>query len=168
MKMSRRAKRMEKSHKRNKGASLNMVSLMDIFTILVFFLLVNSSDVQLSQSENVQLPESKANQLPNETLVIMVSGDQVLVQGRLVATVDEIMAMKGNIIPALKEELQQLSGNSFRQLSESELREIGRPITIMGHKEIPYQLLKKIMFTSSKSNYSNISLAVLKKTEGEG
>ncbi len=168
MKMSRRAKRMEKSHKRNKGASLNMVSLMDIFTILVFFLLVNSSDVQLSQSEEVQLPESKASQLPNETLVIMVSNNQVLVQGRLVATVDEIMDIKGNIIPALKEELQFQSNNSRRQLSETELREIGRPITIMGHKEIPYQLLKKIMFTSAKSNYSNISLAVLKKIEGEG
>ena len=44
---SGRAKRMEKHHKRNKStAALNLVSLMDIFTILVFFLLVNSSDVE--------------------------------------------------------------------------------------------------------------------------
>jgi len=168
MKMSRRAKRMEKSHKRNKGASLNMVSLMDIFTILVFFLLVNSSDVQLTPNEKVQLPESKANQVPQETLVVMVNDQQILVQGRLVATVDEVMAIKGNVIPALKEELEFQSGNSMVQRSEEELREVGRPVTIMGHKEIPYQLLKKIMFTCSKTNYSNISLAVLKKAEGEG
>ena len=168
MKMSRRAKRMEKSHKRNKTASLNMVSLMDIFTILVFFLLVNSSDVQLTPNDKVQLPESKANQVPEETLVVMVNDDSILVQGRLVATVDEVMAVKGNVIPALKEELQFQSDNSRIQMSEEELREFGRPITIMGHKEIPYQLLKKIMFTCSKSNYSNISLAVLKKAEGKG
>lgn len=168
MKMSRRAKRMEKSHKRNKAASLNMVSLMDIFTILVFFLLVNSSDVQLTPNEKVQLPESKANQIPQETLVVMVNDQQILVQGRLIATVDEVMAVKGNIIPALKEELEFQSGNSMVQRSEEELRELGRPVTIMGHKEIPYQLLKKIMFTCSKTNYSNISLAVLKKAEGEG
>jgi len=168
MKMSRRAKRMEKSHKRSKTASLNMVSLMDIFTILVFFLLVNSSDVQLSPNDKVQLPESKANQIPEETLVVMVSGENVLVQGRLVATIDEIMSVKGNVIPALKEELKFQSDNSRILMSEEELREMGRPITIMGHKEIPYQLLKKIMFTCSKSNYSNISLAVLKKAEGKG
>ncbi len=168
MKMSRRAKRMEKAHKRNKGASLNMVSLMDIFTILVFFLLVNSSDVQLSPNDKVQLPESKANQMPEETLVVMVNDENILVQGRMIATAEEVMATKGNIIPALQEELKFQSENSLVKMSEEELREVGRPITIMGHKEIPYQLLKKIMFTCSKSNYSNISLAVLKKTDGEG
>lgn len=168
MKMSRRAKRMEKSHKRNKTASLNMVSLMDIFTILVFFLLVNSSDVQLSPNDKVQLPESKANQVPEETLVVMVNDENILVQGRLIATVDEVMKVKGNVIPALKEELQFQSDNSRIVMSEEELREVGRPITIMGHKEIPYQLLKKIMFTCSKSNYSNISLAVVKKAEEKG
>ena len=54
---SARAKRMEKHHKRNKGtAALNLVSLMDIFTILVFFLLVNSSDVEtLPNAKDLQL-----------------------------------------------------------------------------------------------------------------
>ena len=57
---SARAKRMEKHHKRHgKNVGLNLVSLMDIFTILVFFLLVNSSDVEtLPNAKDLQLPES--------------------------------------------------------------------------------------------------------------
>ena len=60
MAKSARAKRMAKHHRRNKGkGTLNLVSLMDIFTILVFFLLVNSSDVQtLPNAKDLQLPES--------------------------------------------------------------------------------------------------------------
>ena len=82
MKMSRRAKRMDRHHKRNKGrAVLNLVSLMDIFTILVFFLLVNSGEVQvLPNAKALVLPESKAIQEPKETLAVMVNRDEILVQ----------------------------------------------------------------------------------------
>ena len=64
MHKSKRAKRMEVRHKRHKAAgTLNLVSLMDIFTILVFFLLVNSSDVEvLPNAKDIQLPESIAEQ----------------------------------------------------------------------------------------------------------
>lgn len=52
MKQSLRAKRMAKHHRRlNQAPKMNLVSLMDIFTILVFFLLVNSSDVEVLQTD---------------------------------------------------------------------------------------------------------------------
>jgi len=158
---------MDRQHKRQSKIGLNMVSLMDIFTILVFFLLVNSSDVQLSPSDKINLPESKANQVPEETLVVTVNGENILVQGRLITTVPDVLVLKGNIIPALKEELEFQAGNSLIQLTPEELA-AGRPITIMGDKNIPYQLLKKIMVTCTRVNYSNISLAVLKKAESNG
>ena len=62
MKFAGRAARMDRHHKRHKrSTALNLVSLMDIFTILVFFLLVNSSDVEvLPSAKDVQLPESIA------------------------------------------------------------------------------------------------------------
>ncbi len=79
--MSRRAKRMERHHQRTKKqASLNMVSLMDIFTILVFFLLVSSSSVQdLPNAKKIKLPESVAQKMPKETvecLELIVKGDK--------------------------------------------------------------------------------------------
>lgn len=62
MKSSRRAGRIRRHHGRvQRAGGLNLVSLMDIFTILVFFLMVNSSDVKVMQSTaDVALPQSTA------------------------------------------------------------------------------------------------------------
>ena len=81
---SQRAKRMAKHHRRHRrDATLNLVSLMDIFTILVFFLLVNSSNVEvLPNVKNVQLPESIAEQRANESVVIVISDTDIIVQGQ--------------------------------------------------------------------------------------
>ncbi len=100
---SARAKRMDKHHKRNRGAgALNLVSLMDIFTILVFFLLVNSSDVEtLPNAKDLQLPESIAEQKAKETVVILIGEVDIIVQGTPVAKVAKVLATKGNDIPEL-------------------------------------------------------------------
>jgi biopolymer transport protein ExbD len=163
MKLSNRAKRMERHHKRFGKGGLHLVSLMDIFTILVFFLLVNSSTVeQLPSTKAVKLPESSSERLPEETLLILVNNNDVIVQGRRVAKASEIIASESNIIPSLKEELefqlqQRLGLNATPQDPGS--------VTIMGDKEIPYKLLKRILYTLSESNYKNISLAVVKKSD---
>ncbi|MGK0261262.1 MAG: biopolymer transport protein ExbD, partial [Candidatus Azotimanducaceae bacterium] len=59
--------RRRRSRGRGKGktATLNLVSLMDIFTILVFFLMVNSSEVEVLQtSSDIKLPDSTSEQRP--------------------------------------------------------------------------------------------------------
>ncbi len=156
---------MQRHHKRGKGGAINLVSLMDIFTILVFFLLVNSSDVQnVPNTKEIKLPESIAEQRPKETLFIMVSEKDLLVQGRPVVEVDEILASEDNIIAALKQELEYQASRSNIP-AEQEAR---REITILGDKRIPYRLLKKIMITCNSVNYNNISLAVSKKGGAQG
>jgi len=158
---SRTAKRMEGHHKRKKGGvALNLVALMDIFTILVFFLLVNSSNSQQLQTNAVELPTSISDQLPRETLTVTVNAESIIVQGRMVANVVETLASKDEIIPGLKEELVFQARKSEAPLSEAGLPE--REITIIGDKEIPYELLKKIMVTCSQNEYTLISLAAMK------
>lgn len=165
MKMSRRAKRMQKQHKRRRGMpGLNLVALMDIFTILVFFLLVNSSGVQ-PQGASITLPESTAEKLPKETLIITVSNDDIVVQGRPVADVNAIMATDDIIIPGLQQELEYHANK--RRVIDNEPKE-ERPITIMGDKAIPYKLLKRIMLTCTQTGYSQVSLAVTKTNKNGG
>ena len=161
---SSRAKRMEKHHKRNKGAgALNLVSLMDIFTILVFFLLVNSSDVQtLPNAKDMILPESIAEKKPEETVTILIGRTDILVQGNPVATIEEVMAIQGNDIPALREALQSQNDRVLRREAKDDIA--GREVTILGDKDIPYRLLKKVMATCTDSDYGQISLAVLQKS----
>lgn len=164
---SARAKRMEKHHKRNKGAGqLNLVSLMDIFTILVFFLLVNSSDVEtLPNAKELQLPESIAEEKAKETVVIMIGETDLIVQGTPVAKIADIMAIKGNDIPELREALLSQNDRVLRRDAQEDIA--AREVTIMGDKDIPYRLLKKVMATCTESDYGQISLAVLQKSSDE-
>ena len=161
---SARAKRMEKHHKRNKGAgALNLVSLMDIFTILVFFLLVNSSDVEtLPNTKDLQLPESIAEEKAKESVVILISEEDILVQGEAVARVADVLARTGNDIPGLREALKSQNDRVLRRAAQDDIA--GREVTIMGDKDIPYRLLKKVMATCTESDYGQISLAVLQKS----
>lgn len=155
-----RAARMDRHHARHRKGSLNLVSLMDIFTILVFFLLVNSSDVEvLPNARDVQLPESIAETKARENVVILVTETEILVQGRAIGRLDEMLAGDGLVIPALKFELVAQAERSI--LGEEEG---GREVTIMGDREIPYHVLKRIMATCTDANYSRLSLAVLQKT----
>ena len=160
---SRRALRMDRHHKRNRsGTTLNLVSLMDIFTILVFFLLVNSSDVEvLPNDKDIQLPESIAEEKARETVVIIVGDEDILVQGTPVAKVADVMASHGNDIPGLRQALMSQNDRVLRREAQDDIA--GREVTIMGDRDIPYRLLKKVMATCTDSEYGQISLAVLQK-----
>ena len=164
---SSRAKRMDKHHRRHKGAgALNLVSLMDIFTILVFFLLVNSSDVEvLPNAKEIQLPESIAQQKAKETVVILIGDEDIIVQGTPVVKVADALARKGNDIPQLREALKSQNDRVLRREAQQDIA--GREVTIMGDKDIPYRLLKKVMATCSQSEYGQISLAVLQKSSDQ-
>jgi biopolymer transport protein TolR len=158
-----RAARMQRHHKRHKrGAALHLVSLMDIFTILVFFLLVNSSEVEvLPNSRDVRLPESIADARARETVIVLVTDDAVLVQGRPVARVADVVASDALIVPELKAALEEQTQRTLRQEAREDVA--SREVTIMGDKEIPYSLLKKVMATCTDADYGRVSLAVLQK-----
>lgn len=144
---------------------------MDIFTILVFFLLVNSSDVEvLTNDKSIELPASVADTVPETTVVVKVNSEHIMVGGRVVVSdITAIAATAGgdtqNNIAALTQELKYLAGNA-RELT-AEQQQTGRPITIMGDKTIEYALLKKIMNTCAQAGYRDISLAVNKTASSD-
>jgi biopolymer transport protein TolR len=166
MKMSKRAQRMDRHHKRfGKAMSFNLVSLMDIFTILVFFLLVNSSDGEvLPSTRTVLLPESIAEEKPRETVMVMVTGQDILLQGNKVAKVVEVRSQAGNVIASLKAALETQNSRSIRQ----QAGDAGREVTIMGDKLTSFEVLKKVMATCTQAGFGKISLAVLQKPPREG
>ena len=163
MKMSRRAKRMQRNHKRNAlKTALNLTALMDIFTILVFFLMLNQNDSEVLNKDEVELPKSIATSELKETIRVLVTKEDVLIQGRPIMKVSALEASKEEIVPELKKELDYLASRS--PLPEA-LKAEGRPITIMGDKDTPYSVLKRIKDTCAKAEYNNISLAINQKGE---
>ena len=166
MKESAKAKRIQRHQRRAKNQSkLNLVSLMDIFTILVFFLMVNSSsDVQvLNQNNVVKLPVSNADQTPQETLSLAVTEEDILISGRSIVKVATMKAFDGEVEPLLKAELDYQSNRSSFMTADG-----SRPITIVADRELPYELLKKIMTTCVDAGYGSISLAVNRQAQEQG
>jgi biopolymer transport protein ExbD len=166
MKNSKRAKRMQRHHRRSKAMpAFNMISLMDIFTILVFFLLVNSSEVEvLPNAKGIELPESVAEISPRESVVVMVTDAEVLVQGKTVISVKQVSKTGSVDIAPLK---RALRGEADKRPVKSK-QAAGREVTIMGDKEIPYNLLKKVMLSCTRAGFSKISLSVLQKARQQG
>ncbi len=161
MKNTRRIKRMARAKKHKSGA-LNLTSLMDVFTILVFFLLVNQSATEvLEPPENIVLPDSVVESKPRQTVILFVSNEQVLVQGEPVVSMDDVLATKGERIEPVRERLIKLResviGINTQTVAES------KEVTILADKSIPFKVLKKLMATCTSSGYTKISLAVNQK-----
>lgn len=155
-----RTQRIDRRRRRNRPAELTLTSLMDIFTILVFFLLVNSSQVEvLPNPRSLVLPQSVAMQGPHEAVLLMVTKNEILVDNQPVISTDDAGATPGNVIGPLKSRLLQeglvkvVGANDPGAVSRGE-------INIMADKDVPYSLIKKVMATCSEARFSKISLAV--------
>ena len=161
MRNSRRMKRMGRNKRKVTG--LNLTPLMDVFTILVFFLLFHSSggDI-LDTPKHINLPDSVVEAKPRETVVIMVSPEAVMVQGEAVISTPALLDEGIGRVREVTERLEQLDRNiigiSTKAVAES------KEITILADKTIPFKVLKKIMSTCTDSGYGRISLAVIQKT----
>jgi len=167
MKQNRRMKRMARGQKKGATAALSLVSLMDVFTILVFFLLVNSSSSDvLEPPKNIKLPDSTVEAKPRETVIVMITPEQILVQGTPVAATEDVINSKAPIIEEVKERLllqkQKVIGISKKVAAE------GQEVTVLAHRTVPFHLMKKVMASCTSAGYGKISLAVIQKAKEKG
>jgi biopolymer transport protein ExbD len=161
MKNTRRLKRMARA-KRNRMGALNLTSLMDVFTILVLYLLVNQSSVEVAEPpKDIKLPDSVVEAKPRQTVVMMVSEQQILIQGEPVATYDEVLNSQGSIVEPIRASLQKLRKKVIG-LNTAAIAK-GDEITIMAHRTVPFKVLKTLMSSCTSAGYSSISLAVNQK-----
>jgi biopolymer transport protein ExbD len=150
------------SRNRLKITKMNLTSLMDVFTILVFFLLVNSGSVEVVEApKDVKLPESRVESKPRETVVISISAEEVLVQGKLVAFVEDIINNKENAIDPINARLAELKesviGINTKNVAASQ------EVTILADRSVPFTVVKTVMSTCTAEGYENVSLAVIQK-----
>ena len=163
MNTSRRMRRRDRFRRMdNKVAALSLVALIDMFTNLVFFLLVSQgvSVIQEPRKE-IQLPDSYVEEMPRSTVVIMVSDKWVLVEGVQLATVDELIAIKEDSFPAIRDRLAQIKRKVIGLTEQTNAQ--SDEVTILADKELPFKIMKKLMSTCASAGYSKISLAVNQK-----
>lgn len=164
MSMSNRARRMLQHQVRNRAdAQLNLIPMIDILSVMVSFLLVYSAEVEVVQnSKAIELPQSISEERPRQTVVVMLTKDDLFVQGERVASVADVRTGTNPIIAPLRDALKRpmLVGQA---MTEQQIAD--REITVMADKELPYEVLRKVLATCTAAAYGKISLAVLQKEQ---
>lgn len=148
---------------RKSAMKIDLTSIMDIFTTLVFFLLVNQSGTEVLESpKQITLPASITENKPRETVVIFISRTDVTVQGESVVTPDDVMASEApNVAPIaarLSQLRSQIIGTSTKAIADSQ------EVTILADRAVPFTVIKRVMSTCTSEGYARISLAVLQKS----
>lgn len=156
----------ESSHTKRGTFTLRLTSMIDMFTILLVFLLKSySADGQImTVAQDLRLPESTSQKKPAVMSVIALTTEWLLVDGRPIERLDVIMNDDKILIEPLQAELQRLRALSegIGELS-SQMQGFQGNIAIQGDKDITFDLLKRIMLTCGRVGYNNMNLAVLEK-----
>ena len=151
-----------KRHRQRKhgGGHFALVPFIDMMTILVVFLLAHTADVDiLPNTKNISIPQSISDRKPDAAVVVMVTKDQLFVDGQLVGSVSDLVANQGPFFAPLKAALTAQNDRSLGQQTDISKRNV----TIMGDKSTPYSVLKKIMLTCAEAEYGKVSFAVVER-----
>jgi biopolymer transport protein ExbD len=155
------------SRNRARATKMNLTSLMDVFTILVFFLLVNSANTEVLETpKQITLPDSIVEEKPRETVVVFVSPTEITVQGEVVALVEDVVSSDRQNIAPIATKLAELSNKviGFRTKNVADSQEV----TVLADRTVPFTVVKKVMSTCTSQGYGRISLAVLQKAPSKG
>ena len=153
---------LRKKHKTDPGeAHLQLTSMMDMFTIILVFLLKTySTHGQLiNPSADLTLPSSVIQHIPEQGLDVTISLDWILVNGNPVEQTANVASMDGYMVPALQAQLQNYANEALKMEELYGVKFSGK-VTIQGDRKLPYKLLMKVMATCGQTNYPNMRLVV--------
>ncbi len=143
-------------------AHLNLIPLIDILSVMVAFLLVYSTDVEVLQnSKGVSIPQAHTDARPKQSVVVMVTKDALLVQGEVVASLAEVSDPRTQLIEPLRKVLQRPIAGLDAAARDAALT--SQEVTVMADKDLPYEVLRKVLATCTAAAYGKIALAVLQK-----
>ena len=148
------------ARKKHEDPELNLIPMIDIMSVMVAFLLIYSTEVEVVQNaKDVEIPLSTAEAKPAETVVVTITRDTLLVQGDVVATMEQIRDPNTALIEPLREYLSRpltTKGDAAQQAALA-----NREITVLADRSLPYEVIRKVMTTCTAAAYDKLSLAVL-------
>jgi len=146
-------------------AELMLTSLVDMFTIIVIFLIQNFSanGEVLYMSKDIKLPYAVHGAQLERAPVISVSNDAVTVDGKQVAQTDDLS--KGDVlnVPELEDALRE-EKRKYDQIHANDPEHPFRGlVNVQCDKKIPFKVIKKVMFACNQSGFGNINFAAMAK-----
>lgn len=148
--------------RRRGNFTLRLTSMIDMFTILLVFLLNNYSaeGEMMTVAKDIELPTSTAEEPPKSSPIVMVTSQWLIFNGESLVPVSELLRGKSLLIPALSSELTRTRSVAEQLAALNPNMGFRGEITIQGDREIPFEVLKKVMFTCGQVGYNNMLLAV--------
>ena len=160
-----RSRRHERRRAARGSGGVNLISMMDVLTVLLLFLLKSYSTGEVMvPAPGVRLPVSTADQPPASSVVVAIDKDEIMVGGERVASLSAALSSHELEIAPLAQRLNQERRQQEAIAHLQGKKEADRRATIQGDRDIEFRALAKVMFTLHRSGYESIALAVLQKT----
>lgn len=151
-------------------ADLLVTPLVDMFVIIVLFLIANFSATGeiLNMSKDIQLPSAANVEEMQLAPVVLVSSEQVSVDGTIIGRVSDLVAEDYLNIPNLEEKLREMKRRNEDLLEKANNGEKFKgQLNIQAHKEVTFKIIKKVMFTAATAGFENINFATLNSGTGD-
>ena len=161
-------------------ATLSLTAMVDMFTVLVVFLLMNykSTDTVLYIPKEVELPSASETKELKPAHVVTVSAKEILIDKDIIANFLDVKEqpdwMVANLRNRLVEVFRQDEIEYQKKLSTALRQAVGtekkpespeednrRKITIQADKKIDFLTIKKIMYTVTEAGAREINFAVI-------
>lgn len=132
-------------HRRSTIAGLMLTSLVDAFSILVIFLIMNTSNSQdiVNVGEKLKLPHASESQFIQDGVVVRVEDSKFLVEEKQVST--------GMLIA----ELKRLNASVEEKKREG--------LIIVADRNLDYESLSPVILAGSQAGFTKFKFAVLRK-----
>lgn len=151
---------------------IQITSMVDMFVILLVFLLksYSTSPVNITPKDGLRIPESTATTDPVDVVKLIVAQDAVFVEEKKILDL-----VKGSVprnmtetndpsfIRSLYEELDARAKLAKDIAKANDSFEFDGKVLLQADRELPYEVLQKIMYTSMMAGYGEVKLAVAQK-----
>jgi len=158
--------------RKKENGNLNITSMMDMFTIILVFLLKSySADGSiLTNADNLVLPNSASKKKPAEVnLQLAVTQDMILLDNVAVVPTEDARNIPADeadpIITKLEERLKACLAQEEEMVRLGALNAVQGKIIVQVDKNIDFDVLFKIMNTCGKNGYNNMNFAVMERDD---
>jgi len=155
--------------KKSTFSDLLITPLVDMFIIIVLFLIANFSATGevLMMTKDIQLPDAVNVKEVEMHPVVMVSGEEVTISGTVVGRVQDLVKEEYLNIPALEEKLRDMKKQfeDLHAMAEGNTNAFKGDVNIQAHKEVEFAIIKRVMFSCASAGYNNINFATIQKGE---
>jgi biopolymer transport protein ExbD len=135
---------------RGLAADLLLTALIDAFSILVIFLLMNFSSTGdiIYMSKNMELPKAARGDVLDRNTVVKIDSEKIFIE-------DKEVAVEGLVAGLLDVRKQ------FQDTHPGE--EFSGTLTVQADRHLRYEFLNRIVLASSQAGFSDLHFAVIMK-----